>query len=201
MKNIITTSIIALLMTGCASVSNKKIAEYGYNIPKEILKEHSGSIIVDDLEKRFYYSDTEYWDFLLGTAYKRITFTYHPDSVSNVKKIRAEFRSMTKEWAHSKWISVYVNGEKIINQASNNRRTSTSIVNGGSAGNTVYTHEHYTVPISIELAKKIAHADSDSVTIRFGGGNAGYVDDKPHPLATMNGLKSVIALTETTTKI
>lgn len=201
MKKILITTIFTLLISGCASVSNKKIEEYGFNIPKDVLNEHSGSVVVDDLEKRFYFSDTEYWDFLLGTSYKRITFTYHPDSNSNSKLINAEFRSMQQNWIHSEWVSVYVDGEKIINKASNNRRTSTSVVNGGSAGDSVYTHEYYTVSISLEIAQKIANAKSEDVTLRFGGGQAGYVDDKPHPFATMNGLKSVLALTEATTKI
>ena len=171
-----------------AEILNSK----GFDISESILESYKRYINNDALEKRVYFQGSDYDDFLLSTTYRLVTFRYEPGD----DYLIAEFRSMRENWIFSEYISVYAGDEKIIDRSSGfSRRTNTSIVDAGNV-NKVYTHEIYSLSLPLEKAKKIAMTDKASLTVRFGGGDAGYVDRKPHPLANMKGLRAVVNLAD-----
>jgi hypothetical protein len=172
-----------------AEILNSK----GFDISESILESYKRYINNDTLEKRVYFQGSDYDDFLLGTTFRLVTFRYEPGD----DYLIAEFRSMEEDWIFSEYISVYVGTEKIVDRSSGfSRRTNTSIVDAGNMGSTVYTHEIYSLSLPLENAKKIAMTDKANLTVRFGGGDAGYVDSKPHPLANMKGLRAVVNLAD-----
>jgi len=176
-----------------SSAAEEILESKGFPISEGLLEPYERYINADPLESRVYFRGSDYDDFLLGTSYRLITMIFEPGD----KEVIAEFRSMEEDWIFSKYISVYIGTEKILDSTSGfSRRTDTSIVDGGSLGSTVYTHEIYSVSISLSDAKRIAFADRAELTVRFGGGAAGYVDRNPHPLANMKGPRAVVNLAE-----
>lgn len=198
-RGLIGIGLVSLLLS-CASGSSQNsvtaaqiLQSNGHRIDQSLLEPYKRYINADPLENRVYFSGSDYDDFLLGTTYRLITFRYDPSD----KHIVADFRSMTTDWIFSEYVSVYVGKEKLVDKSSGfSRYTDTSIVDAGNMGSSVYTHETYSLILSLDAAKKIANADKSSVTVRFGGGRAGYVDSNPHPLASMKGLRSVVSLAD-----
>lgn len=184
--------VLVAALVGCQSTTVNKdvINNSQFVVDDAVLTKYSSSVVVDDLEGRFYYTDTDSKDWIVGTAYSKIRFTYHPDASSNY--IIADVRTMQPKWVHADSVSIYLGKDKIIDKWTSGRYTDTSIVPNGS-GSDVYTHEYFSVRLPISDAKRLAESDKSKITLRFYG-EAGYVDEKIHPFATMDGLKSVVAL-------
>ena len=197
MQRIVTISLITFFLCGCATHNfNRAVVEQSaYNIDEAVLQKNKGSIITDELEGNFYYTNTEYWDFLQGSIYSHIRFTFHPGN----DHVTATFNTMSADWLNADSLSVYIGKEKIIDKKGSNKKTDTSIVDGGTLGKQVYTYEFFDVLIDIKTAEKLAFSESKNVTLRFHTKNS-FVDSKLHPMATMNGLKEVVNLIKATTK-
>jgi len=196
MNRIILIIISLALMTGCQTtkpIDMSVIQQSNYIIDESILSKNKDVIITDSLENNFYYAGYDFNSFLLGNSYYHIMFTYHPGN----DYITATFRTMQQNWISADSLSLYIGKEKVINKLGENRRNNTSVVDGGSLGNTVYTHELFVIRLPLDLATKIANSQIDKVTIRFQT-KQGYVDEKIHPQASMSELKSVVDLAKAT---
>jgi hypothetical protein len=191
MKKYIVIILLSLATAGCQSTSEIKevVNQTNYTIEESALENNSGAIVIDKLEGNFYYTGTDYDDFLLGNAYHKIRFTAHPGD----KSITVTTRTMQQSWINADSVSIYIGKTKIIDKSGFNRHTNTSIVDGGSSSNTVYTHEYFDNIISIDNAKLLASSDNDLITLRFHT-KQGYVDEKVHPLAGKGGLEEVVEL-------
>ena len=192
--------LIASLLAGCvvnpaqdSGAAATILSSKGFSVSESVLETYKRYINADPLENRVYFQGSDYDNFVVGNAFRLITMTYEPGENSVI----AEFRSMQEDWIFSKHISVYVGNEKLIDRSAGySRRTDTSIVDAGNFGSTVYAHEIYSLVISLKDAKRIALSDKSQLTVRFGGGEAGYVDRKPHPSANMKGLQAVVNIAE-----
>ncbi|GAA3925133.1 hypothetical protein GCM10022277_21350 [Litoribacillus peritrichatus] len=193
---VFTLGLVSLVGCQTAPVNTDVIKTSEYNVPDSLLTKHSGALVIDDLENRFYYSGYDFEHWLLGHAYYKLRFVYHPDLTENF--ISADVRTMQQSWVHADSVSIYVKKEKIVDRWNKGKSTNTSIVDGGSLGSTVYTHEHFNVKLTFENASKIANSKYDDITLRFYGKD-GYVDEKIHPESSFEGLKSVIELAKATT--
>jgi hypothetical protein len=196
-KRLILPVALTMALVGCQStqLNTSVIDSSGYIVDKQLLAQYSDLVVTDELEGRFYYTGSDFDDWLLGQAYRKINFTYHPDSQDN--SIYVDVRTMQQNWIHADSVTIFVGKDKVVEKWKNGKYTNTSIVDGGSLPDTVYTHEHFKIPLSIQAAKKISDADPDTVTLRFYG-EQGYVDEKIHPLGAWNNLAGVVKLAETT---
>ncbi|NGN98416.1 hypothetical protein G5S52_12380 [Grimontia sp. S25] len=196
-KSLIVSIVLSFSLLGCQSkkLNTAVIDASEYSVDGTLLTKYSNLVVTDELEGRFYYTGSDFDDWLLGEAYRKINFTYHPDSGENT--ILTDVRTMQLNWIHADSVTIFVGKEKIVANWKEGRYTNTSIVDGGSLGNTVYTHEHFKIPLSMRDAKKIATASPGTVTIRFYG-EQGYVDEKIHPMTSWENLLGVINLAENT---
>ena len=195
--------IFCLNVFGCSSTSTVNVPAIkqelklnSLTINDEVLSKYSSYVVLDELEGHVYYAGSDWNNWLLGNAYSKIYFTYHPET----KIFFAEFRSFSTEWIHSKWLSVYIGKDKIINKSAGIiRRTSISQIPDGNGADSVYTHEWYKFKLTLDEAEKLANAKPASITLRFGGSDAGYIDQKIVGNSDSIGLKAVVELTKATT--
>lgn len=197
MRNVIAPLLLSMVLVGCQStqLNTSVIDSSGYAVDGVVLDKYSNLVVTDELEGRFYYTGSDYDDWLLGQAYRKVNFTYHPDSKENT--ILVDVRTMQQNWVHADAVTIFVGKEKVVEKWRNGKYTNTSIVPGGSAPDTVYTHEHFKIPLSIQDAKKIANADPSTITLRFYG-EQGYVDEKLHMAFAWSNLSGVVKLAEAT---
>nr|PMF60318.1 hypothetical protein BCV12_21090 [Vibrio cyclitrophicus] len=197
-KKLILTTVLSVVLVGCQStkLNTAVIDSSGYVVDKELLSQYSNLVVTDELEGRFYYTGADYDEWLLGQAYRKIKFTFHPDSSDG--KVEVDVRTMQLDWVHADSVTIFIGKNKVVEKWQSRKYTNTSIVDGGNNNSFVYTHEHFTIPVSIKDAKKIANASSDEITLRFYG-KQGYVDEKIHPMSSWKNLKGVVILAENTT--
>ena len=172
------------------SIATQILTSKGFVVTENSLLPYIDYVIADPLEQRVYFTGADFDEFVVGKSYALVFFSYEPGD----DYITAEFRSMERDWIFSKYVSVYVGTEKLIDMSSGySRRTDTSIVSAGYSSS-VFTHEIYSMRLDIVDARKIAYSNKAKLTIRFGGGDAGYVDKKPHPSASMVGLRYIVGV-------
>ncbi|MCU8269188.1 hypothetical protein M2G84_21635, partial [Vibrio vulnificus] len=80
MRNVIAPLLLSMVLVGCQStqLNTSVIDSSGYTVDRVVLDKHSNLVVTDELEGRFYYTGSDYDDWLLGQAYRKINFTYHP---------------------------------------------------------------------------------------------------------------------------
>lgn len=193
--------VLSLSLLGCQSTSTKLnmsvIDSSGYTVDSAVLNEYSDLVVTDELEGHFYYTGFDYDEFILGKSYRIVNFIYHPDLKEKV--ITADVRTMQRDWIHADSVSIFVGKDKIVDKWRDGRYTNTSIVSGGSLPDTVYTHEHFKIRLSIQDAKKIANAEPSTITLRFYG-EQGYVDQKLHMALSWSNILGVVKLAEATSR-
>lgn len=183
-----------LIATGCSNLggsSPQQAAELldakGFTVAPQALEKYKRYIVIDPLEGNIYFTADDYNDYLLNSEFSVINFTFFPPDT----EIIATFRSKDRSWTFSKYVSVYAGSEKIVDRSKGFARwTDTSVVSEGTSSS-VYTHEIYSLRLSLEQARRLANTPKSQITVRFGGGDAGYVDRTLHPLASTKGLNAV----------
>lgn len=196
MIRIVSLLALSMVLVGCQStkLNTSVIDSSGYVVDSTVLKQYSNLVVTDELEGRFYYTGSDFDDWVLGQAYRRVNFTYHPDSKN--KAIIADVRTMQKNWIYADSVTIFVGKDKVVDKWESGKYTNTSIVPGGSLGDTVYTHEHFQIPLSFQDANKIASANPSTITLRFYG-EQGYVDEKLYT-NSWNNIGGVVKLAEAT---
>lgn len=197
MIKIIAPLVLSIALFGCQSTKfNKSVIDSsGYTVDSAVLNKYSDLVVTDELEGNFYYTGSDYDDWILGSSYRIVKFTYHPDSKEKV--ITADVRTMQEDWIHADSVSIFVGKDKIVDKWRDGKYTNTSIVSGGSLPDTVYTHEHFKIKLSIQDAKKIANAEPSAITLRFYG-EQGYVDEDLNMAFSWSNISGVVKLAEAT---
>ena len=103
-----------VVLVGCQStkLNTSVIDSSGYVVDKELLSQYSNLVVTNELEGRFYYTGADYDEWLLGQAYRKIKFTFHPDSSDG--KVEVDVRTMQLDWVHADSVTIFIGKNKVV---------------------------------------------------------------------------------------